>query len=75
MQNPGLSGAFFIPKILFLIAFILVYLFFSVYYLIIKLKNRVMRFAPCAGLLCNSFWPWKMQGVLSWPFFLGVKYE
>lgn len=29
-----------------------------------------MRFSPCSGLLCNSFWPWKMQGVLSWPFFL-----
>lgn len=29
-----------------------------------------MRFSPCSGLLCNSIWPWKMQGVLSWPFFL-----
>lgn len=31
-----------------------------------------MRSAPCSGLLCNSIWPWKMQGVLSWPFFLEV---
>lgn len=29
-----------------------------------------MRFSPCFGLLCDSFWPWKIQGVLSWPFFL-----
>lgn len=29
-----------------------------------------MRFSPCSGLLCNSFWPRKMQGVLLWPFFL-----
>ena len=48
MQSPGLYGAFFI-------AFILVYLFFSFYDVIIILINRVMRFAPCAGLLCNSF--------------------
>ena len=32
-----------------------------------------MRFSPCSGLLCNSIWPWKIQGVLSWPFFLEVK--
>ena len=32
-----------------------------------------MRFSPCSGLLCNSIWSGKMQGVLFWPFFLEVK--